>query len=113
MTRAVGVEFDFVARLPFKASELLSQGKSILLGRRLDVRSIRVGRVANRIVGPYSIVITLVSLQARVGIAGNVGCHRRDLREGASVCGSLDLETLFVSGVVLPSQIDLSLGNRG
>ena len=81
-----------------------------LISRRLSLRDIRIGRIADAIECPHSITIAGVRRQPGVREAGDIRSNLSNLHKVRAVVAgtTLDPEALLIVRVVRPRQIDLA-----
>src|SRR5207237_411887 len=72
-----------------------------------------IGVAAERAGGAHTVVVGGGGVQATVGVGGDIGADRRDLREGHVIGRLLNLEPVLSAGVICPRQVDLDGGGRG
>ena len=73
---------------------------------------IGIGRIATRVRGANTVIVSRALPNGRVTVGCDVLTDRRDLREGTVVTGrTLNLEARLITGVIGPAQVNLGLTN--
>src|SRR5207249_4113407 len=64
-----------------------------------------------RVVSLHAVVVSRVGVSSRVRVAGHARAYGGDLGKVHVVCGTLELEAIFVGGKIAPSEVDLAGGD--
>ena len=88
---------------------------ALSISRRLSLRDIRVGGIADAIECPHTVTITGVPRQPGVREAGDIRPYLSNLHKVRAVIAgaTLNPEAIFVSRVIGPGQVDLAGRNWG
>ena len=73
---------------------------------------IGVGGISSSVIGPDSIVVGGVGVQACVWIGGDIRPYSCNLTVGSSCSLALYLKPVLVVGIVIPAQVYLAEGHR-
>jgi hypothetical protein len=79
--------------------------------RRGIAGRVRSGRITSRIVGINAVPILTVTGKTGVAVGLDVDADSLDMAIVRAVGGTINFETIFIAGVIRPSQVDLVVGN--